>query len=150
MLDHVSLPVGDLERAAAFYDSVLAPLGMTRVKELSDAVGYGSPEHPSAAFWLLRKIAGASARPGAGLHISFSAPDHESVNAFFEAAIHCGGRAAGAPGPRPEYTMPFYGAFAIDLDGFKIEAVCRRGEPMRDAHSGTAQQVVGRADETMS
>jgi hypothetical protein len=27
---------------------------------------------------------------------------------------------------RPEYTMPFFGAFVLDLDGFKIEAVCRR------------------------
>ena len=25
-------------------------------------------------------------------------------------------------------TMPFYGAFVLDLVGFKIEAVCRRGE----------------------
>jgi len=128
MLDHVSLPVADLERAAAFYDTVLATLGMTRAKELPDAVGYALPEQPAAAFWLLRRIAGGSAQPGAGLHVSFSAPNHESVNAFFDAALNCGGRAAGPPGPRPEYTMPFYGAFAIDLDGFKIEAVCRRGE----------------------
>jgi hypothetical protein len=26
---------------------------------------------------------------------------------------------------RPHYTMPFYGAFVLDPDGFKIEAVCR-------------------------
>jgi hypothetical protein len=26
---------------------------------------------------------------------------------------------------RPEYTSPFYGAFVFDLDGLKIEAVCR-------------------------
>jgi hypothetical protein len=35
------------------------------------------------------------------------------------------GTDAGKPGQRPEYTMPFYGAFVLDLDGFKIEAVCR-------------------------
>jgi catechol 2,3-dioxygenase-like lactoylglutathione lyase family enzyme len=128
MLDHVSLPVADLERAAAFYDAVLATLGMARVKELPDAVGYASPEQPAAAFWLLLKREAGSAQPGTGLHVSFSAPDHESVQAFFDAAIHKGGRSAGPPGPRPEYTMPFYGAFAIDLDGFKIEAVCRRDE----------------------
>jgi len=34
--------------------------------------------------------------------------------------------AAGKPGLRPEYTMPFYGAFVLDLDGSKIEAVCRK------------------------
>jgi len=128
MLDHVSLPVADLERAAAFYDSVLATIGMTRAKELPDAIGYGSAEQPAAAFWLLRRSPAGSARPGTGLHVSFSAPDRASVDAFFDAATQCGGRAAGSPGPRPEYTMPFYGAFAIDLDGFKIEAVCRQNE----------------------
>ena len=25
-----------------------------------------------------------------------------------------------------EYTQPFYGAFVLDPDGFKLEAVCRR------------------------
>jgi len=35
---------------------------------------------------------------------------------------------AGAPGVRPEYTAPFYGAFVFELDGFKIEAVCRASE----------------------
>ena len=127
MLDHISLPVGDLERAAAFYDVVLATIGMTRRKELPDAVGYGSPELPAAAFWLLRRSSTGSAQPGTGLHFSFSALDRAAVDAFFDAAIQCGGRSAGSPGPRPEYTMPFYGAFVIDLDGFKIEAVCRRG-----------------------
>ena len=35
------------------------------------------------------------------------------------------GRGPGAPGPRPEYTAGFYGAFALDPDGTKIEAVVR-------------------------
>jgi hypothetical protein len=42
------------------------------------------------------------------------------------AAIAAGGADAGAPGPRPEYTQPFYGAFVLDPDGFKVEAVCRQ------------------------
>jgi hypothetical protein len=42
--------------------------------------------------------------------------------------LRCGGKDGGRPGLRPQYTMPFYGAFVIDLDGFKIEAVCRAPE----------------------
>ncbi len=60
-----------------------------------------------------------------GLHISFQARQSSRVDAFYETALRCGGRDAGKPGMRPQYTAPFYGAFVIDLDGFKIEAVCR-------------------------
>ncbi len=65
------------------------------------------------------------ARPGVGLHVSFQAPDRRSVDAFHAVAVSLGARDAGLPGPRPQYTQPFFGAFGIDPDGFKIEAVCR-------------------------
>jgi hypothetical protein len=79
-------------------------------------------------FWILRQQSNGSAAPGVGLHVSFQAPDRSSVKAFHEMALRCGGRDAGEPGLRPEYTAPFYGAFVVDRDGFKIEAVCRAPE----------------------
>ena len=125
MIDHVSIPVGDVERAAAFYDAVLATLGWGRRKERPGAVGYGPPERPAPVFWLLARRERGAAEPGFGLHVSFAAPDRACVDAFFAAALAAGGRDAGRPGERPEYTAPFYGAFVLDLDGFKVEAVCR-------------------------
>ncbi len=125
MLDHVSLPVADLDRAAGFYDAVLATLGLRRRKERPGAIGYGPPGRPAPVFWLLQRVGEAGAMPGTGLHVSFQAPDRASVDAFHATALRCGGKDAGAPGLRPQYTMPFYGAFVLDLDGFKIEAVCR-------------------------
>jgi catechol 2,3-dioxygenase-like lactoylglutathione lyase family enzyme len=125
VIDHVSLPVADLARAAAFYDAVLATLALRRQKERPGAIGYGDGSRAAPVFWILaRTERGAAA--GAGLHVSFMAPDHASVDAFHAAALRAGGKDVGAPGLRPQYTMPFYGAFALDLDGFKIEAVCRR------------------------
>lgn len=132
MLDHVSIPVSDLERAAGFYDAVLATLGYERRKQRAGAVGYGPPGRRAPVFWILTEGEGRPARAGRGLHVSFQAADRPSVDAFFEAALHAGGRDAGRPGLRPEYTAPFYGAFVLDPEGFKIEAVCRaepRGEP---------------------
>jgi catechol 2,3-dioxygenase-like lactoylglutathione lyase family enzyme len=125
MIDHVSLPVADLERAATFYDAVLATLGYTRRKERAGAIGYGPPTRGAPIFWILTRKDEAGASPGLGLHVSFAAADRASVEAFHAAGLRAGGRDAGAPGLRPEYTMPFYGAFVFDLDGFKIEAVCR-------------------------
>ena len=134
-LDHLSIPVSDLDRAAAFYDPVLATLGLERRKQGVGAIGYGPPDRRAPRFWLLSRRETGGASPGTGLHVSFEAPDRASVDHFHETALRAGGRDAGAPGERPEYTPPFYGAFVLDPDGFKIEAVCRvaAGVPAREA-----------------
>lgn len=126
MLDHVSIPVVDLQRAAQFYDVVLRCLGMVRRKEWpGSGVGFGPVDRPAPVFWVLQRGRGSAAMAGPGLHLSFQAPDRPSVDAFHRAALAAGAQDAGAPGLRPHYTQPFYGAFVYDLDGFKIEAVCR-------------------------
>ena len=128
MLDHISIPVADVDRAAAFYDVVLATLGLVRRKERPGAIGYGPASRKAPVFWILARRSEGGASPGLGLHISFQAPDRASVDSFHSAAVGSGGHDAGSPGLRPEYTMPFYGAFVLDLDGYKIEAVCRADE----------------------
>lgn len=125
MLDHISIPVVDVDRAAGFYDAVLATIGLYRRKERPGAIGYGMETRAAPVFWILKRESDGSASPGLGLHVSFQAPDRSSVDAFYQTALRCGGDDAGKPGLRPQYTMPFYGAFVLDLDGFKIEAVCR-------------------------
>ena len=125
MLDHVSIPVANLERSAAFYDTVLQTLGVCRTRERVGAIGYGSDVRAAPFFWLLSRSAAGSAESGRGLHVSLCARDRASVDAFHAAALHAGGRSSGSPGERPEYTQPFYAAFVLDPDGFKVEAVCR-------------------------
>jgi catechol 2,3-dioxygenase-like lactoylglutathione lyase family enzyme len=128
VLDHISIPVKDLTRAAAFYDAVLATIRLRRRKERAAAIGYGPEERAAPVFWILKCEGSGGATAGTGLHVSFQAPDRPSVDAFHRIALSRGGKDAGQPGLRPHYTMPFYGAFVFDLDGFKIEAVCRMPE----------------------
>jgi catechol 2,3-dioxygenase-like lactoylglutathione lyase family enzyme len=128
MLDHLSIPVADIDRAAAFYDAVLSTLGLQRQKQRPGAIGYGTMSRAAPVFWILARRPESIASPGLGLHISFQAPDRASVDAFHGAALRSGARDQGPPGLRPEYTMAFYGAFVLDLDGYKIEAVCRAEE----------------------
>jgi catechol 2,3-dioxygenase-like lactoylglutathione lyase family enzyme len=123
-VDHVSIPVADFEKSAAFYDAALAALGLIRRKQREGAIGWGPDDVAPPIFWIHAREPG-HATPGIGLHISFRAKDRAEVHAFHETALKFGGRDAGAPGVRPQYTAGFYGCFVFDLDGFKIEAVVR-------------------------
>ena len=121
MLHHVSVGVADVNRAARFYDSVLGALGYKRVMQFMPyAVAYGVT---APAFWVQLPHDHNAANSGNGTHIGFIANDSKAVHAFHEAALAAGGTDAGEPGPRPEYTPNYYGAFVRDLDGNKIEAV---------------------------
>lgn len=130
-IDHISIPVADFETSAAFYDAVLATLGMVRRKQNDIGLGYGPPETAAPIFWIIAQKPG-SASAGLGLHISFRARDRAEVHAFHETALKLGGVDAGGPGVRAQYTAGFYGCFILDPDGFKIEAVVREALPPRD------------------
>lgn len=120
MLHHVSVGVRDVERAAQFYDAVLGALGYSRVMEvLPYGVAYGEDE---PVFWVQMPHNQQVATPGNGTHFSFVAYSKEAVDAFYQAAIEAGAENAGEPGPRPDYTPDYYGAFVYDLDGNKLEA----------------------------
>jgi catechol 2,3-dioxygenase-like lactoylglutathione lyase family enzyme len=122
MLDHLSIGVSDLERAGAFYDAVLAPMGYARLFS-KRAIGYGKPGDKDEQFAII--ASGAEARaPGVGCHIALNAPNREAVDAFHAAALRAGGIDEGAPGLRPQYGAGYYAAFVRDLDGYRIEAVC--------------------------
>jgi len=120
MLHHVSVGVTDVERAAKFYDAVLAALGYKRVMEfLPHAIAYGET---GPSFWIGLPHNQQAHSAGNGAHIGFSARTSHAVDAFYRAALEAGGSDNGAPGPRPDYGPDYYGAFVIDLDGNKIEA----------------------------
>lgn len=120
MLDHVSIPVTDLERSKAFYSQALKPLGYELAMSFDAAAGFASAGVPD--FWL------TTGEPAAQSHIAFRADELSAVHAFHEAALAAGGTDNGAPGPRPQYTPTYYAAYAHDPDGHNIEAVCHEGE----------------------
>lgn len=120
MIDHVSLAVADLARAATFYDAVLQPLGLQRLVERAGTIGFGK-RYPEV--WLNLRPGTASTLADTGAHIALRAPDEAAVRAFHAAALAAGGRDDGAPGPRRAAMTPYFGAFVRDLDGNKLEAV---------------------------
>ena len=121
MLDHVSLPVSELERSKRFYVEALSPLGYELIMEHSiSGVGFGQSGKPD--FWIRQGV------PGNAVHVAFACDERATADAFHEAAIAVGGRNNGRPRLRPEYHPSYYGAFVLDPDGNNIEAVCHRPE----------------------
>ena len=106
------------------YLESLKPLGIGRIMEVSEeqtgkggAAGFGAEMKPF--FWI-----GEGDVPGTQhLHIAFTAQSRGVVNAFYQAALVAGAKDNGALGPS-YYHADYYGAFAIKLDGNKMEAVC--------------------------
>jgi catechol 2,3-dioxygenase-like lactoylglutathione lyase family enzyme len=122
MISHLSIGVSDLERATSFYDAVLAPLGYVRMFSGPRSVGYGPPDGPEGL--ILQARPQADIGVDAGFHLAFVASNHEAVAQFHAAALHHGGSDNGRPGFRPDYGAAYYAAFAMDLDGHRLEAVC--------------------------
>src|SRR6478672_150733 len=128
MIDHISFPVSDYERAKAFYAKALAPLDYVLVMEVTreqtghdPAAGFGANGKPD--FWI-----GGEGGLDKPLHVAIVAKDRATVDAFYRAAIAAGGRDNGAPGIRAHYHPNYYGAFVLDPDGHNIEAVCHARE----------------------
>ena len=119
MIDHISIAVRDLGASAAFYDRVLAPLGLRRVVERAGSVGFGKT-YPE--LWLNRRADLAPVLDDTGCHYCLRARDEAAVREFHAAALSAGGRSDGEPGPRQGEMTRYYGAFIRDLDGNKIEA----------------------------
>jgi catechol 2,3-dioxygenase-like lactoylglutathione lyase family enzyme len=120
MIDHISVAVRDLDRAARFYEAALRPLGLARVVTRPATIGFGKA-YPE--FWINLRADMAEVEEGSGVHIALRAKSTADVDAFFAAALASGGRSDGPPGIRPHDRVKYYAAFVIDPDGNRIEAV---------------------------
>ncbi len=119
MLDHFSIGVRDVARTKAFYDAALGPLGYRCLSEGSDSLGYGADR---VVLWISQTDHPVAADLRSGLHFCFSAPDRPAVDRFHAGALAQGGTDNGQPGLRPDYSDTYYAAFAIDPDGYRVEA----------------------------
>jgi catechol 2,3-dioxygenase-like lactoylglutathione lyase family enzyme len=114
-VDHINIPVRDVARSRAFYETVLATLGFG-VLEGDAWVAFGAPG--SEDFCLVEGDPGAAAT-----HVAFAAASRDEVRAFHAAALAAGATDNGPPGTRAHYAPTYYAAFVRDPDGYNVEAV---------------------------
>ncbi|MBR9870900.1 MAG: VOC family protein [Gammaproteobacteria bacterium] len=118
---HVTVGTNDLEKARAFYDTVLATLGYKRFTDLGDNGSIWGEDAPS--FFVLKPANGEPATVGNGVTVSFVAPSRAAVDAFHAAAMAAGSSDEGAPGTR-DWAPNAYAAYARDPDGNKLTTYC--------------------------
>lgn len=128
VLDHVSISVPDLDQVRPFYDAVMAALGVERVYDRPNAIGYGVRCNAIEDFHTcLAVYASANANVDDKRHWCFKATTRQQVAEFHRAGLAHGGRDNGPPGLR-HFHPTYYGAFLHDPVGNRIEAVCHRAE----------------------
>jgi catechol 2,3-dioxygenase-like lactoylglutathione lyase family enzyme len=127
MIHHVTVGTNDVERARRFYDPLMDLVGLRQLKLNEGGVHYGTGE---ILFSAVTTANGQRATAGNGTHVAFQARDRKMVDRFYELALQHGGASDGEPGLRPSYDVNYYGAFVLDPDGNKIEAVTMSGSTM--------------------
>ena len=124
MFDHVDIRTADRAASEAFYDVVLPVVGVEKTYSDDEFTEWGDYGVVAAS---------AEIAPSHGLHIAFFTPERDEVDAFWRAGREAGYRSDGEPGPRPDYSADYYGAFLLDPDGNSVEAVSHDGAKERGA-----------------
>lgn len=112
VFDHVDVHASDFAASVRFYETVLAPLGISK---LFEAAG-------SACFANLNVV--GRRPPTMQLHVCFHARSREAVDAFHAAGVAAGFSSNGPPGYR-DYQSGYYAAYLLDPDGNNVDALYR-------------------------
>ncbi|MEK6349147.1 VOC family protein [Burkholderia gladioli] len=122
---HVTVGTNNLEKARAFYDTVLGKIGLKRVTDLGDNGSIWGVDAPS--FFVLKPANGQPATVGNGVTVSFEAPNRAAIDAFHKTALEAGATCEGLPGTRG-WAPNAYAAYVRDLDGNKLAVYSFKAE----------------------
>jgi predicted lactoylglutathione lyase len=120
MIGYVTLGTNDLQRAAAFYDELLAELGAKRFMEYDTFIAWAtSPNQPGIG--LTKPFDGNPATVGNGVMVALALQSPQDVDRVYNRAIELGAKDEGPAGPRGD---GFYAGYFRDPDGNKLNAFC--------------------------
>ena len=120
MIGYVVLGTNDLARAAAFYDSLLAEMGVTRMMQFGDRGYAWAASMDKPMLCIMKPYDGRPATVGNGVMVGIAADSREQVDRVHRKALELGGTDEGPPGLRAEGGEGFYAAYFRDLDGNKL------------------------------
>lgn len=121
MIGYVTLGTNNFERAAQFYDNLLAVIGAKRAMESPEFIAWGNSPN-QARLSIIKPYDGQAATVGNGVMVALIVDSKEKVDAVYNKAIELGGKDEGAAGPRGD--SGFYAGYFRDLDGNKLNVFC--------------------------
>ena len=120
MIGYVTLGTNDLDRAARFYDALLAEIGAGRFMQDDRFVAWAvAPDKPSLG--VIKPWDGKPATVGNGVMVALIVDSPAKVDALYRKAMELGASDEGKPGPRGD---GFYAAYFRDPDGNKLNFFC--------------------------
>lgn len=122
MIGYLTLGTNNLDRAAVFYDALLAEIGAKRVMTDERMLGWGTSPSETM-FSVIAPFDGNAATIGNGVMIAFNVGTPENVEKLYAKALALGGADEGHPHDRGS-SMGFYGGYFRDLDGNKLVVYC--------------------------
>jgi lactoylglutathione lyase len=130
MFSHIFVGVSDFDRALAFYEPLMAILGIERrfCERSRPWAGWQTPGGPRPLFLIGTPYDGQPHQHGNGQMVAFLAASRSVVRSAYGSALAHGGTPEGVPGLRPEYHANYYGAYFRDPDGNKLCVACHAAE----------------------
>ena len=121
MLGYITLGTNNFEKAAEFYDKLLAELGAGRFMEDENFIAWAvSPDKPAIS--ISKPFDGKEATIGNGSMAAIGVDTPSEVDSLYKKAMELGAIDEGAAGPRGE--SGFYAGYFRDLDGNKLNVFC--------------------------
>jgi catechol 2,3-dioxygenase-like lactoylglutathione lyase family enzyme len=124
-IEHIVLHVGDLERSAKFYETVLGFLGFKREWEFGRVVGW---DNGDTMVWIRETDARGKKRKfrlgDIGIHhYAFELAKREHVDDLHALLKKNKIKVVDPPADYPSYGEGYYAVFFLDPDGIKLEGV---------------------------
>lgn len=120
MIGYVTLGTNQFDKAAIFYDNLLAEIGARRFMDFDTFIAWSvAPNQPALS--ITKPYDGQPATAGNGTMIALAVKTTEQVDALYEKARSLGAADEGQPGPRGDN---FYAGYFRDLDGNKLNVFC--------------------------
>ena len=121
MIGYVTLGTNDLDKAAAFYDALLAEIGAKRFMEVENYfIAWAvSPTAPALSVTLPFNKEPAST--GNGTMVALALENPTQVDTLYNKALELGATDEGPAGPRGDN---FYAGYFRDPDGNKLNFFC--------------------------
>ncbi len=120
MIGYVTVGANDLEKAAKYYDELLAGMGAKRFMEMDTFIAW-SNDPKACGFSITKPFDGNPASVGNGVMVALMVDSTDKVDTLYAKAIELGGTDEGAPGARSDN---FYAGYFRDLDGNKLNFFC--------------------------